>query len=298
MRISIVVPTYDRLVLLMHCVAALCAQTLPREQFEIVVVHDGSTDGTAPWLSQQSDVRTARVSHRGAAAARNAGARVAGGDVLAFTDDDCIVPRDWLCALLDALDGPVVPVLSKAEGSAVEGYDVVGGRIVNAKPTNILAETAQAIVDTLVEELNGSMRNGGMLTSNNIAYRRAIFQQAGGFDERHTVGGEERDLNYRLWRRGARLCYAPRIVVQHFTSPTLRQFLTQQFIYGQGAYRFYRQSPPPAHLSPSFYWRLIAYARRHATPARSAVYLLCLSLSQCAVLCGYLSLALTRRARD
>ncbi|MEP7199684.1 MAG: glycosyltransferase [Chloroflexota bacterium] len=272
--ISVIVPTFNRVAALARCLDALRAQTLPRAQYELIVVDDGSMDGTSDWLGQQGDVCVVRTAHRGAAAARNAGARAALGDALAFTDDDCVAPSDWLCCMSDALNG----------------YDVVGGRIVNAARDNVFAATAQVILDALMDELNANLRNGGMLTSNNIAYRRAAFETAGGFDERYTVGGEERDLNYRLWRSGARLCFAPHVVVQHHASPTMRQFLAQQFAYGRGAYRFYHQTPPPARLPLAFYRRLSA--RAHG-PAQLA----CLFLSQCAVVCGYLSLAM-RWTRD
>lgn len=282
MQVSIIVPTFNRAASLARCIAALRAQRFPRAQYELIVADDGSTDGTASWLSQQTDLRVIRLAHAGPAAARNAGARLAQSAVLAFTDDDCIVPSSWLCDLLAALDG----------------QDVVGGRIVNAEPANLYAETAQAIVDALVDELNGELQNGGMLTSNNIAYRRAVFEAVGGFDERFTIGGEERDLNYRLWRRGARLRFAPQIVVQHIVNLSLRRFLKQQFNYGRGAYLFYHQAPAPERLASSFYKRLLTQARQQPTTARRAAYLTCLFLAQCAVLCGYTSMGLIRARRD
>ncbi len=279
MLVSVIVPTFNRVVALSQCLETLRAQSLPRQDYELIVVDDGSTDGTADWLSQQHDLRVLRTAHRGAASARNAGARRAQGDMLAFTDDDCLVPPTWLCRLCTAL----------AEA------DVVGGRIVNGSPANLFAATSQAIVDALTVELNHDMRNGGMLTSNNVAYRRAIFEAAGGYDERFVVGGEDRELHDRLWRRSARLRYLPEIVVQHNASPSLRQFLLQHYTYGRGAWIYYHQVPAPPHLPPAFYGQLAARIGQGQSAGRRTAMRAALAASQCAVLCGYLSTALAHR---
>jgi GT2 family glycosyltransferase len=274
--ISAIVPTHNRVAALQQCLAALRRQTMPRDQYEIIIIDDSSADGTAAWLAAQSDLVTLRTAHRGAAAARNVGARQARGALLAFTDDDCVAPPDWLSALQREL----------------LTCDVVGGRVVNAVRDNGCAETAQAIIQMLSDELNVTLRDGGMLTSNNVAYRREAFMAAGGFDERFTIGGEDRELHYRLWRRGASLRYAPHIVVAHHAHLTIRQFWRQQFNYGRGAYHFYRTTPRPAHLPLLFYVRLVARMGQGQPIARRAQMLSCLVWSQAAVLCGYWARAL------
>ena len=273
MRISVIVPTFNRLELLVRCVGALQAQTVPPADYELIVVDDGSLDGTRSWLQQQAGVRAVFVPHQGPAAARNAGVRCARGDSLAFTDDDCTAAADWLESLVRTL----------------QDHDAAGGRVINALPANLLADTAQSIVDMLGEELNGDMRNGGMLTANNIAYRRNTFEAVGGFDERYTVGGEERDLNYRLWQQKARLVFSPQAIVHHHADLSLRCFLRQQFTYGRGACRFYRLSPPPARLPRPFYGRLFRAIGRDRPAIQRAAMLAALAASQFAVFCGYFS---------
>jgi glycosyltransferase involved in cell wall biosynthesis len=272
MLISVIVPTFNRLKLLVRCVGALQAQTLPPADYELIVVDDGSRDGTRSWLEQQAGLRAVFVPRQGPAAARNAGVRCARGQSVAFTDDDCTATADWLESLAYTL----------------QDHDVAGGRVINAVPANLLAETAQSIVDLLGEELNGDMRNGGMLTANNLAYRRNTFEAAGGFDERYTVGGEERDLNYRLWRQKARLAFSAQAIVRHHADPSLRRFLTQQFTYGHGARRFYRLSPPPARLPRAFYGRLFRSIGRDRPATVRAAMLAAMAASQCAVVFGYI----------
>jgi len=273
MLVSVVIPTFNRLSALERCIAALRAQTASGDACELIVVDDGSRDGTWAWLQQQPDVRLLRVPHCGPAAARNAGVRYALGQVVAFTDDDCTAQPDWIECLMHSM----------------ESCDVAGGRVRNAVPANLLAVTAQAIVDGLSEELNGEMRNGGMLTANNLAYRKSIFEAAGGFDERYTVGGEERDLNYRLWLGRARLVFNPQAIVNHHSDPSPACFLRQQFMYGRGALRFYHLSPPPARLSRHFYRRLFRSIGRDHPPLQRALMLAALATSQAAVFCGYVA---------
>ena len=279
MLISVIVPTFNRLKLLVRCVGALQAQTVPAADYELIVVDDGSLDGTRSWLEQQTGLRAVFVPHRGPAAARNAGVRSARGEIVAFTDDDCTAAADWLESLRYAL----------------QGHAAAGGRVVNAVAGNLLAETAQSIVDVLGEELNGDMRNGGMLTANNIAYRRNTFEAAGGFDERYKVGGEERDLNYRLWRQKARLVFSPQAIVYHHADPSVGSFLKQQFSYGRGARRFYRLSPPPARLPRPFYGRLFRSIGRDRPAIQRAAMVAALAASQGAVFLGYISRLKTGR---
>ena len=101
-EVSVVVATRDRAMLLEELLASLRRQTLPADRFEVLVVDDGSGDGTAALLAteeRQGTLRTVATGHReavGPAAARNAGWRAARAPVVAFTDDDCVVSPRWL----------------------------------------------------------------------------------------------------------------------------------------------------------------------------------------------------------
>ncbi|MEA2495152.1 MAG: hypothetical protein QOJ29_3063, partial [Thermoleophilaceae bacterium] len=93
-RASVVVATRDRADSLAALLSALAEQTLPREDFEVIVIDDGSTDHTARVLAEAEargtlQLRIARDEGRGPGAARNRGWREARGEIVAFTDDDC-----------------------------------------------------------------------------------------------------------------------------------------------------------------------------------------------------------------
>ncbi|HJU06532.1 MAG TPA: glycosyltransferase, partial [Nitrospiraceae bacterium] len=104
-QVSVVVPTYKRPHLLDRCLAALVAQILSPEQYEILVVDDGPTEDTRQvvesWAMRPTAPRLRYLpvpTHRGPAAARNLGWQAAQGGIVAFTDDDCIPAPEWLAA--------------------------------------------------------------------------------------------------------------------------------------------------------------------------------------------------------
>ena len=98
MKFSVVIPTYNRIGTLRRTLAAATVQAFP--DYEIIVVDDESSDGT-PEMVQRAfpSARLLRQTHGGRAAARNRGIEAATGDVIAFTDDDCLPPPDWLARL-------------------------------------------------------------------------------------------------------------------------------------------------------------------------------------------------------
>ena len=101
MRVSVVVPAYNAERTLGDCLRALRAQSFAAADLEIIVVDDGSRDGTAS-LAQRNGVRVIRRENGGPAAARNTGWRAARGDWVAFTDADCVPSRTWLAEMMRA----------------------------------------------------------------------------------------------------------------------------------------------------------------------------------------------------
>jgi glycosyltransferase involved in cell wall biosynthesis len=280
--ITVVVPTRDRLASLRRTLTALQGQS-GADEVEIIVVDDGSTDGTEAFLAGLA--ATGAIVHvtgegRGAAAARNAGIRRARAEVVACTDDDCEVPPDWVVRLRRRL-------LDTAAAA-------VGGRVVAAGEASRPARLSQAITNGIACALNGSGPEAAFLTSNNVAYRVGALHEAGLFDEGFAgAGGEDRDLHQRLRARGGRLIYAPDIVVTHRPPMGWREFLRQQAAYGRGARRYYRRRRDdpsrPRPMSPGQYLCAFAAALVEARPEDRAALALGLPLSQAAVAWGYLS---------
>jgi GT2 family glycosyltransferase len=249
--------------------------------FELIVVDDGSVDGTTALLAGLAESGAlVRVEGpgRGAAAARNAGIHRSRGEIIACTDDDCEVPPDWVGRLRDRL--------------VETGAAVVGGRVVAAPDAARPARISQAITNGLVRTLNDGSE-AAFLTSNNVAYRADAVRAVGLFDERFTAaGGEERDLHERLRARGERLVYAPDIVVTHRPRMSWGAFVRQQAAYGRGARRYYGRRDPRggarSRLGPGQYLRAFAAALAEARAGDRLALALGLPLSQAALAWGYL----------
>jgi glycosyltransferase involved in cell wall biosynthesis len=247
MIFSVIVPTYNRLASLRRTLESLFSQDF--DDYEIIVVNDGSNDGTSQYLSalaSEGRIRHIEQENRGPSAARNAGLRAAAGVYIAYTDDDCRVPADWLAGLLDHFEK--------------EGVDFLGGVVRNCVPDDLCAGISQEITNHFVNTLGVGGGSTPFLTSNNIAYRAETLRRAGGFDERFRVaGGEERALNHRILSDGGSSVLAMDIVVDHFHELRFKGFFRQQFNYGRGAYILYRvvgrETPAPPGVMPK-----LAYA--------------------------------------
>jgi glycosyltransferase involved in cell wall biosynthesis len=238
MKFSVVIPTYNRITSLRKNLASLTA--LESSDFEIIVVNDGSTDGTEEYLAKMpagGKIRSRSGSHQGPAAARNAGVAVARGEWIAFTDDDCTVSADWLSRFEAAI--------------GLSGADVIGGSVVNGSPDFFFAELSQEMLNHYVATLPKFGRRE-FLTSNNIVYRASVLRNEGGFDERFRfAGGEERDLNRRILAHGGTAAFYSDISVNHAHTMNVLEWLRQQCHYGRGACLLARLSRLRGEQSPA-----------------------------------------------
>lgn len=208
-RVSVVVPTFERPGRLPGLVAALEGQTLPPDEFEVIVSDDGSQDETPAVLADLSsrtrlDLRVVRMPQNGGAGpARNLGWRACRGPVVAFTDDDCVPSPVWLEAALARMDQ--------------DNVGIVQGR---------------TLPDPAVDSRYGRTLSIERLTKRyetcNIFYRTDVLRAAGGFDEseifrrRPPPFGEDTDLGWKAHRSGATEAFAAAAVVFHaVTRPTV-----------------------------------------------------------------------------
>jgi GT2 family glycosyltransferase len=249
--VSVIVATYERPGLLARCLERLSQADYPADRFEIVVVDDGGrmdVSGICAAGSVTPAVRLERQPNRGAAAARNRGAATARGELLLFTDDDCLVTRGWIHAMVDAL-------------SIFPGA-LVGGHTVNALTANPYAGASQLLVNHVCMPPEGR-RQAAFANGNNLATSRATFDAVGGFDETfRTSAGEDRELSSRARQLGYPVCFAHKAVVEHVNPLTWDSFLRQHVNFGRAAFRL-RAGPsprvtPPPFGSPAYYLGLLA----------------------------------------
>jgi glycosyltransferase involved in cell wall biosynthesis len=251
---SVIVPTYSRPKQLAACLNALSQLEYQKDQFEVIVVDDGSEISPAEIVADfeaRMNIRMISQPNSGPATARNKGALHARGQLLAFTDDDCLPEPFWLDSLVARF---------------VRNPDhAIGGRTVNSLTDNSYSAASQMLIDYLYGYYNGDSDNARFVASNNLAFPTEMFRQIGGFDNQFMlVAAEDRELCDRWLYYGHRIIYAPEAVVRHAHELNFSSFCRQHFNYGRGAFDFHRaraaRNQSRVKVEPfSFYSDLLSY---------------------------------------
>lgn len=220
MDISVVVPVLNEADYVAQCLQALQDQTLARERYEILVVDNGSTDGSPDIVSGFLGVELLREPRRDAYIARNRGVEAARGSILAFTDADCAPEPDWLERLIVPLSQPDVSI---SIGRLVYPPDSTRGLRAYADYYDTKAEW---IFERPIPEC--FFGHGG-----NMAIRRSVFDRVGRFDRTPIVGDTE--IIHRLLEAvpSAKVRYARDATVTHLEVTSLRRLLTKLRDYGR-----------------------------------------------------------------
>ena len=244
-RYSVIVPTYNSQDTISHCLDALVNQTMPRAYYEILVVDDGSHEPIPPALEQNSEIRLIRIPHGGPAAARNAGALAANGEIVAFTDSDCAPSPDWLEKI-------VKPFRSK---------HVVGVKgVYRTHQKELVARFVQLEYQYKYVRM-ARLPKIDFIDTYSAAYRRDIFLQNGGFDATFTVPSvEDQEFSFRLAQKGYLLEFRPGAAVYHRHDRTLREYWKRKFGIGYWKAYMLRWLPQKtfndSHTSPSQRWQI------------------------------------------
>jgi len=282
LEFSIVIPSRDHHELLRQCLTSIAALATPRDEFEVIVVDDGSRSPYDEWLPEfdgRFQLRSIRRDGSGPGQARNAGARAARGCVIALTDDDCAPSPDWLLHFKSAL--------SEHPGC------VVGGRTVNGIPHNAYSEASQLLSTYLYSYYNADPSHARFFASCNMAMPVEAFHAFGGFGPAFALaGGEDRDLCDRWHASGRPMIYAPLAVVHHHHELSLIRLLRQHFNYGRGAWHFHQaraaRHAARVRVEPlRFYSELLAFPFRQGTPCRPALVSALIGASQAANAAGF-----------
>jgi len=214
-HVSVIVPAYNAAATIRDCLDSILAVTSPAENFELIVVDNASTDQTNDIL--QSFGRRIKILHetkRGPAAARNQGLRNAAGQIIAFTDADCIVEKQWLQKLIEPLN----------DGSV----GAVGGRILSRQPCNPIEKFGEDIHDH--SKAIEVYRPPYVITMN-WASRLSLLKELNFFDE-DLLRGEDVDLSYRILQKGLRFLFQPDAVIYHRNESNYRGLSHEGFLHG------------------------------------------------------------------
>jgi cellulose synthase/poly-beta-1,6-N-acetylglucosamine synthase-like glycosyltransferase len=231
---SIIIPAYQASEALPRCLSAVQHQTIDPSRYEIIVVDDGSTDGTADLSARLLTVPHAQViraAHGGPAHARNVGAQAAQGEVLLFTDADCAPAPDWTERLTSVF---AQPAISGAKGAY------------RTQQTKLVARFVQ---QEYQERYDRMLRQDSIdfIDTYSAAYRHAVFQAQGGFDTSYSNASvEDQEFSFRLAEQGQRLVFVPNAIVYHCHDETLREYARRKFNIGYWKALVLKQHPDKA----------------------------------------------------
>lgn len=223
--VSVIVPTLNRAELLAGCLESLAGQDYPAARFEVLVVDNGSTDGTAA-LSEDAMRRSGIANLRyllelepGLLSGRHRGAREAKGDVLVFVDDDIVAASGWLSAIARAFEDPRVHLVG---GPSVGRFAVEPPEwFRHFKRSDPWGESCPAL--SLIHMGDApKMVEPHFVWGLNYAIRKHTLFELGGFHPdcipvrlQHYQGDGETGLSYKLARRGHLCAYVPQAFVEH-----------------------------------------------------------------------------------
>lgn len=244
MRISVIIPTYNRRKVLERTLPLLLAQEFPAENYEVLVVVDGSTDGTRGWLDtlkSKCSLRVFEAEHRGAGAARNVGLKAAEGELILFLDDDLICPSHLLAA--------------HSSAHTETGRRIVHGPIYVAPDSrpSLIRHVTESFYESYYRGLDPEMKlqfpepigqSLSVLSSLvNSSMPRRVVEESGGFDE-EILAAEDLELGLRLYKAGCAFGFLPAAAVQEYYVKTTRQHLEGQAkSLGVGDLRVSRKHP-------------------------------------------------------
>lgn len=244
--ISVIVPAKDAAGTLGACLESLLAQEELAVETEIIVVDDGSTDNTAE-IAEGFGVRVVRQANAGRSAARNAGASLARGELLAFTDADCTPAPDWLHHQARPFDDP----------------QVVGSKgVYRTRQTGLVSRFVQQEYAFKYKRM-AKQAHIDFIDTYAAAYRRSVFLENGGFEDA-LLSVEDQEFSFRLARKGYQLVFAPQAVVYHHHAATVWKYVSRKFEIGYWKAFMLRWLPEKAvsdsHTPPTLRWQILLLA--------------------------------------
>jgi GT2 family glycosyltransferase len=220
-QVSIVIPTFNNLGLTRQCLNSILGNT-PQGLYEVIVVDNGSTDGTPAFLKQEEAegrIRAVFMSqNHGFAYGCNQGALAAKCSELLFLNNDTVATSGWLTAMLAAAREPEVGIIGAKLLYANNTIQHAGIGWINGVPDH-----PHRHADPLAPEVN-TPRELDMVTGACLMIRRDLFLQLAGFDESYRNGVEDIDLCLRVRASGRKVVYEPKAVVYHLEGQSVGRF--------------------------------------------------------------------------
>ncbi len=262
--ISVVVAVYNGEKTIAKTMAAILSQDFSAE-LEVIVVDDGSTDRTSEILatftrhserSEESNpdeilrccapqndkisILYFRQTNQGPASARNKGAECAKGEIIFFTDSDCVPAPDWIKTNIAHYSDPTVAVVA---GS----YDILNNESLLARCIHAEIIFRHQVLMPLYPKVFGSY---------NFSIRKKIFNQVGGFNTDYRYpSGEDNDLSYKVIQTGYKIYFARDSLVAHDHPTKLWRYLEEQYRHGFWRVKMYADHPSMSRGDDYTFWK-------------------------------------------
>lgn len=238
LMVSVIIPTYREWEILNRCLKSLEHQSFPQSQFEIIIVNNDPDCPLPKSMVLPANCQLLTEAKPGSYAARNSGLKLAKGEIIGFTDSDCIPDKDWIKNAVDFLH-------SNSEFTRVAG------------PVDVIKKSTNA---TVVEKYNQIYsfpqkwlirHGGGSVTANLFAYK-FVFDKAGGFDESLMSMGDKY-WGMKAQEAGFRIGYADNVIVSH-PARNLAELIKKEKRHGGAV----KQNPQvrPLHLYLNFLYEM------------------------------------------
>jgi GT2 family glycosyltransferase len=215
-RVSVIVCSYNGGKTLDRCLESLKEVDYPN--YEVVLVDDGSKDNTQEIAARHPWIVSIRQENRGLSFARNVGGHAATGEIIAYTDSDCMADPDWLYYLVHTLtSGEYAGVGGPNISPPAEDWIQACVSAAPGGPSHVL------LTDVVAEHIPGC----------NMAFYKWAFEKVGGFDPEYRKAGDDVDFCWRLQQEGEVIAFSPAAIVWHYRRFTLQAFRKQQEGYGE-----------------------------------------------------------------
>lgn len=237
-KVSVVICAYNAETTMAACLDSLRELRYPA--YEVVVVDDGSTDRTGAIADSYEGIHVIHQENKGLSAARNVGMAASTGEIIAYTDSDCVVDPDWLHYL-------VATFLSS-------GWTAVGGPNLPPPEDSFVASCVASSPGGPLEVLLDD-EEAEHIPGCNMAFRREALEEIGGFDPVYRSAGDDVDVCWRLQNLGHRIGWSPAAMVWHFRRNTVKAYIGQQKGYGKAEALLYFRHPHQFNALGYARWR-------------------------------------------
>ncbi len=207
-KVSVIVPVYNGEKTIRQCIDSLLKQDYPN--YEVIIADNNSTDNTSEIIKNYS-VQLLIEKKRGSSAARNTGAKIARGKILAFTDSDCILRTEWLRKLTEPIIEGTVATLGGTISAGKSKLEMIEQKAYENYLETIKKEKFVKTVDT-----------------RNFAIKKGIFQKIGGFDEK-VKGPEDTDFGLRLVHQDYKIYFVNNAPVKHFHKTSFNRIIKVKY---------------------------------------------------------------------